>query len=120
VAHPELLRHVFDLLEVLNRVIRHTAILTNRPPDPLWSSTGRPPPLVGAEATRPHDFESWGFFCGPEGPRRRRNGRHRERAKALPRGRRRTAHGARMVARDERRHGRPEVLRPARHVAARD
>src|SRR6478672_12049576 len=46
-------------------------------------------------------------------------GGDREGVAALPRGRRRAAGGARVVARDERGDGRPEVLRPARDVAAR-
>ena len=39
---------------------------------------------------------------------------------ALPRGRRRAPRSAGVVARDARGDGRPEVLRPARHLAARD
>src|SRR5207248_5346585 len=62
VAQPELLCHVLDLLEVLNRVIRHALILTNQPTDPLWSLVGRPPPQARAEAMRPHDFQVVGPF----------------------------------------------------------
>ena len=52
---------------------------------------------AGAEATRPHDFKSWGFFCGPKvfALRRTENGRDREGATALPRRRGRAARGAR-------------------------
>jgi len=71
----------------------------------------------GNEASRLRVVGS--FFVVQNAPQKERNGRHRERAKALPRGRRRAAHRARMVARDERRHGRPEILRPARDLAAR-
>ena len=84
--------------------------------------TGRPPTQAGAEATRPHDFRVVGpfFVVQHSAQKEDEDGRDREGAAALPRGRRRAARGARVVARDECRDGRPEVLRPARHVAARD
>ena len=56
-------------------------------------------------------FESWGFFRGPKG-----GAGVGDRDQALPRGRGRP----RVGAGDARRDGRPEVLRPARHVAAHD
>src|SRR6476661_2840434 len=89
---------------------------------PAMVAAGRTPSQARAEATGPHDITSWGLFswsstcCSTTGGGR---GRHREGVAALPRGRRGAAGGARVVARDERGDGRPEVLRPARDVAAR-
>src|SRR5438876_12337429 len=74
-----------------------------------------PQVLVGFQPT-----PSWGFF---DGPRRRGGADVRDRDQALPREWRGDgaggARGARMGAGDARVDGRPEVLRPARNLAAR-
>src|SRR3954462_444468 len=63
--------------------------------------------------------KTWGFFRGPARVERKADGGDREGTEALPRRRRRAASDVRVVAGDPGGDGRPEVLRPARHVAAR-
>ncbi len=79
-----------------------------------WSRSRLPPRRCGLRTRA----ESWGLFCWSE--RRRDVGARRA---ALPTERRRGSagrtRGARVGERDARGDGRPEVLRPARDVAAR-